>query len=108
MSVSLIIITLIGVVVGIISLTILKIRKALTREEFDLRHQVFYFEMGLHEGHQRNLLIRNSLYIMYVKACDNLVEKHFDIDFAYSKLMQNEDFLEKISFYQNPIKTYIG
>lgn len=108
MTLSLIAIILTGVIVGIISIAILRSKKSLIREEFDMKYEEFYFEMGLHDGHQRNLLIRNTLYMMYTKDCDNLVGRHFDIQFAYRKLMQNEAFLEKMSFYHNPVHTYQG
>lgn len=104
---SIAIIISVGLIVSLISLVLLKSRECLNRYEFDEKHKDFYSSNNLY-NHQSCLLIKYNLYAMYKHSYDIFSEKNYDINEAYKTLMQNEDFLEKLSFYQNPIQTHIS
>ena len=100
MTISLIIIGVIGVIVLTLSLMIIKKRLGLSKEAFDEKYQSFYIEKGIVEDTHENKVIKHNLYYAYLKAYDNLAEKYYSIEEHYNWYMNSDTRIQKVEVYK--------
>lgn len=87
-----------ALVVGLVGIIILSFRRPMSRKKFDTYYNEWFYYMELNYETERNAVIKHNLYDMYLVAFRNMCK--FEINEAYTHLIENESFKEFIETLQ--------